>query len=433
MNPELKRNLWLETSVHRMVAMPVVIGLMLFMLDLRQSPESLAYTALWGIGLLTMLWGARQASESMVEEFTRRTWDWQRMSTQSPWAMTWGKLFGSTVYSWYGAAIFLVAYALNIRQSLVPAREAVPLALIVCGFGLLLQCWGLLLTLHFARRNRQLNQRETLGILGLSWLLALPFLPLTLHLFEHDPVWYGFRFDGPIFGLGSLFVFVVWSLLGAYHLMRLELQFTNPPWAWVGFLLFNMAYLAGFATDNEATGHVAWPNAILLAFFSVAPWVYLLLLSDPKDIPTAHFLARAWRRRQWRDFFRALPRWLPTLVLSILAALAIQFVPGPLVWEQDGEVKAIVLSMTCLLVRDVSLVLWLSLAANHRRADQAAVIYLVVLYLVLPMAAAGVEAPLLNALLWPQTQFSGFLLLPLAEAVGMFLLLWPRLRRVFVG
>ena len=105
MNPELRRNLWLEITTHRLLAMPVVLGLAFLALaaiDKPNAAEHVGWLGLGGFVVLTMFWGARLAGNSIIDEITDKTWDWQRLSTLAPWTMTWGKLFGATVFAWYG-------------------------------------------------------------------------------------------------------------------------------------------------------------------------------------------------------------------------------------------------------------------------------------------------------------------------------------------
>ena len=111
MNPELQRNLWLEITPHRLVLLPAVIlasGALLHALD--PSNTIVRSIALFGFIILTMVWGARQAANSVLEEARDRTWDIQRMAALSPWSMTWGKLAGATVMSWYGGLWCLLLF-----------------------------------------------------------------------------------------------------------------------------------------------------------------------------------------------------------------------------------------------------------------------------------------------------------------------------------
>ena len=108
MNPELKRNLWLELSAHRLILGLVVIFAIAF-----AARAMLPSLALFGFVLIAVFWGARQAAAAVIEEARERTWDIQRMSSMDPWTMTWGKLLGSTSMAWYGGAICLVIYLGN--------------------------------------------------------------------------------------------------------------------------------------------------------------------------------------------------------------------------------------------------------------------------------------------------------------------------------
>jgi len=113
-NPELQRNLWLEFSLHRLVVMPCVLALLFLCAALGTQPNSDVGVTTTGLLLfigLAGFWGARRAADAVTEEFRGKTWDGQRMSALGPWAMTWGKLVGSTSYAWYGALMCLATVA----------------------------------------------------------------------------------------------------------------------------------------------------------------------------------------------------------------------------------------------------------------------------------------------------------------------------------
>ncbi len=120
MNPELLRHVWLEINPHRLIAMPVVLTLIFFMAYSMNDYNfgiPLSHTALWIFGAIGLLWGARVASDAVAEELRDKTWDTQMMSAMEPWSMTWGKLFGSTVYTWYGSVLCLLVFAFNSEYS----------------------------------------------------------------------------------------------------------------------------------------------------------------------------------------------------------------------------------------------------------------------------------------------------------------------------
>ena len=174
MNPELRRNLWLEITAHRLLAMPAVLGLAFLVLAALDKPgavENVSLLALTGFGLLAGLWGSRLAANSIIDEMIDKTWDWQRLSTLTPWTMTWGKLVGSTAFAWYGSliclAVFLVtATATNINS---PLRFGVSIVLLA----VMLQAAGIAAALHGSRSGAPARQRSV-GILLVLLLLSGP-------------------------------------------------------------------------------------------------------------------------------------------------------------------------------------------------------------------------------------------------------------------
>ena len=103
MNPELLRNLWLQFSLERTVAAPLIIGavfaLVAFVGDGGWSEVGSAANI--GFLVIVYLWGTRRAVNVLADEITSGTWDGQRMSSIGPWSMAWGKALGGTAYVWY--------------------------------------------------------------------------------------------------------------------------------------------------------------------------------------------------------------------------------------------------------------------------------------------------------------------------------------------
>ncbi|HEY5720670.1 MAG TPA: hypothetical protein VIW02_09840, partial [Gammaproteobacteria bacterium] len=121
LNPELRRNLWLELGPQRLLLMPLVLGLLFALAyaladGVDAGRYAVAVTAAIAYGLVCVLWGMHLAGEAVLGEVAARTWDWQRMSSVAPWSMTWGKLLGSTLYPWYAALFCLPAFALGVAS-----------------------------------------------------------------------------------------------------------------------------------------------------------------------------------------------------------------------------------------------------------------------------------------------------------------------------
>src|SRR5471030_1251125 len=129
MNPEFVRNVWLELTPRRMLMMAGLLALTFFATSLGGvmgwAPSGAASVLYY---LIVVIWGARNASMSVVGEIRDRTWDMQRLSSLGAGTMTWGKLFGSTIYNWFGGAFCLVLVMVNIVTHLGTATAAIELA-----------------------------------------------------------------------------------------------------------------------------------------------------------------------------------------------------------------------------------------------------------------------------------------------------------------
>ena len=120
-NPEFRRNLWLELSPQRLVLMVSVLGIIaaltVYLGNDLVKEGSTAHALLIVFSALGLMlaggWGSFTALASINSEVAERTWDQQRLSALSPWQMAWGKLLGASIYPWLGgllcAAVVLVS------------------------------------------------------------------------------------------------------------------------------------------------------------------------------------------------------------------------------------------------------------------------------------------------------------------------------------
>jgi hypothetical protein len=180
-NPEFQRNLWLELTPYRLAGMPLILGAVFylaFVSDSYRLAGSVASTANGLFFLITMIWGTKLASETVMNEIRDHTWDGQRMSALTPWQLVWGKLFGSTVYTWYGASICLLAYYLAVPdKSTLQAGETV-LALLCSG--ILAHAVSMLASLVVIQKERKFNKSQTAAILLFGIIAAGPFFSMVL-------------------------------------------------------------------------------------------------------------------------------------------------------------------------------------------------------------------------------------------------------------
>lgn len=431
-NPEFRRNLWLELTPYRLIGMPLILGVLLFLaflLDDRQYGEGVATTALVLFVLLAFLWGIRLASETLISEIRDHTWDSQRMSVIGPWSMTWGKLLGSTIYPWYGALLCLLVY-LTAKPSF--GLTLIETAVLMIGSGLLGQAIGLLSSLQAIRKNQRYGRVQTTAFLALGAGCAVSVLSWPFAKAE-GVFWYGQYHADDRFVLTSLVLFLGWAMFGIYRLIRAELQLKNLPWAWGLFVLFLMVYLAGFLGEGHWGGSQSvWQQRLLGAFLVALALAYSSLFSERKDPVALRRLLQHLGQGQGRRALQILPLWLSTLpfVLLTCAILVLaEFTAGARIAAESMAVPAV--AMVLFLLRDFALLLFLNLGRNPKRADMLTVLLLVLLYSVLPTILAALDLDLLTGLFWPLPGASAMIVLPAAliQAIAMLWLLMSRWRK----
>lgn len=432
MNPELRRNLWLEITPQRLLAMPAILLLIFagaWLLDGHALSTFTSSAAIIAYLLIAVIWGARLSAASLSEELEQGTWDGQRVSGLSAQAMVWGKLLGGAAFTWYGGLLCLLVYVWASWHTLGAGVLSLVLVILL-SLALAVLALSLLSSLALWRKQRTPSMRQTRAVYGLLLLLLFfihGFSALKNLASGHiaPVIWYDHMLPGlPFYALSSL-VFAGWSVFGAQRLMRAELQYRNGPLAWVLFLLFLTLYAGGWLYSGTPDsrlpliGFKLSPQLLQLALGGVlcASLVYLTVLYEPKDWLRLRRLSQLWqhnRRRALQD----LPLWISTLGLTVLFAVgfcALALLQLPL--SESIAVLAGTANLLCFLLRDLLLILWLNgTPTPPRRADSAAVLYLAVLYLLLPALLLVAHLTVLDGLFNPMAAYSQ----PVWLAAGVF-------------
>jgi uncharacterized protein YjbI with pentapeptide repeats len=450
-NPELLRNLWLEFSVRRLIAMPAVLGL-IFAVPLIREPtrlpngvnpmlaasENLEFpTSRLAFGLvmvaLLFLWGARLPADSLFSEVNGRTWDNQRSSTIAPWTMTLGKLFGSTAYVWYGALFCLVFVAVQHCYPFVSIVIFVVAAL----FAHALSLYIALLLLRMAPDRARF--RVTLAQFGvLVVVLAL------LYLFSIQGAatrWHLLMIPTPWFVAASFVLAFIWTLIGANHLMRAELQVQTGPRAWVWFLATVALYLSGFAVQPHVilsaqpeSRFLGWlARSLSLAGIGIAFFALVsAFLAPPRLLSLRRWLdAGVFRPRAWA----LMPSWGWPLIIAgaLIAGAAMLDRAGAGLTVFGGAVEGpTVLTATVLMLfvaRDIGIIHALTLDPKARRGLFAALVIIALSYFALPFLLSALRLGDLVPLLVPAPLAPPAIAIgaPLVEAI----LAWMVAARVF--
>lgn len=421
-NPEFIRNLWLVYSpgglvFRALVIIGIYVAIYVFtaMLPSGRTEVSIythpAWIELSGFvfGFFVILMG-KKAGHSIAEELAGHTWDAQRMSSISPWSMTWGKVFGISLNVWFAALVCIlcfsyIAVSQDYPRDLLARHVAIWIiaALIAQTISLISSLLGLI-----AAPPPADGEGGTLGTLFMiPGIFALPVIWLNL------PVgvtlnWFGSR----LYAMDLLILFSVacaaWSLLGAHLLMRREFRYTNSPLPWLGFVAFVILFVFGLVPEARATetrlDWLAFKLGNVLPFLAAAALVYLAAMTDPADWRLARHLGRCIAAKDWRTLVQLMPRSVLTLiVLAILACWVLmseaQFpMPGWAGWH--GLTHDVVPAAFFIVARDAGIFLYLGFrfAGDSTKFNGFFVVGL--LSVLLPFAAGMFAEPLLP-FIWP--------------------------------
>lgn len=462
LNPEFRRYLTLELTPHRLVAVPLILGLIFATAWAIDGAEATAWTGRLLMIVLLVLWGARTAADAVFSEVADRTWDAQRMSSIGPWAMTWGKLFGSTVFSWYCALCCAPAVLVDPADPVETLVEIVLFGLFAHAMALLISL--LLLQVRPRRTRFQVNIAHVGGI-----LIALAFGGVGTDQTDRPFAavdWYGVAMSLGDFALLTQVVFLAWTVIGVYRLMRLELQFKPQPVVWLSFVLFVAAYVGGVSLDFDGKKALALGPPLAAAVHLAAGLAFVLLLTYCTAFlaPSGgvHLRRLFWSLRAGAYYraFQAAPPWLIAMAVALVLATAVgvlmtlapedvarvydRVAPAPddlaralrILGDVDPLARAILalVALMMFVLRDLALIQFVILSPRARRGHLAAVMYLAVLYAGIPtlLSSVGMKAALPAFL--PVFVDKPALLLPVLLQLGLvgLGLVW-RWRRIAVA
>jgi len=429
MNPEFRRNIWLEITPARLVGMPLVLAailLLAFFIDNKRFASGVSGTALTLFLAISLIWGAKLATESVMNEIRDHTWDSQRMSALSPWQLTWGKLFGSTIYTWYGALLCLLVFGMAARMGKEVGTERIMLALALAG--VLSQSVGLLSSLIMIRKERRFMRSQAAALLLLGIIVQTPFA----FIYRSTAVlrWYGIRCTSLDFTVLSILSLALWTICGVYRLMRAELQMKNMPWTWYCFVLYLMGYVGGFYVGTgPGKGALQGSFPQLLAAFAVAIVItYFMAFAERKDFLLLHRAGTDLRAGNWRAFALHAPFWLLNVPVVVLAMVMNAIVSSDVSWQAVTRYKCFVLGIVLYQLRDLALILYFNFARNPKRADMIAVLSLALLYGIIPAILTAIGLDKATLLFWPRPDLNPYLGL-VAPFVELVIISWLLVHR----
>ena len=443
MNPEFRRNVLLELTLHRLVAMPLILLLLYGAAGLIDDGDSVSSIAGFVMLMLLVAWGSRLAADAVLGEVAGRTWDSQRMSAQGPWSMSWAKLLGSTIFVWYGAALSIPALLLGQDASLF---DLLRLLLV----GLFAQVLALFASLVIQRLRPErlrfhVTQAQLVGLVGV-------FLLWNLLDWNYTDIvnWYGLTFGTSEFGFATGLAFAAWCCFGIYRLMRAELQFRCWPVGWTAFTLFCAVYIGGFVSGRYVGELVDVPGGgialrLLMAHMVITGLTWIAAFAEPKGFVRLRRWRDAARSGSARDILRVLPSWSPGLLMALVTGVLIlvfsSFTEGRYHYAVDeylsaaaGSAGAFSTALFLFLLRDIGIIHFLTMDGRARRALLSALVYFAVLYAILPVMLFALDLEdAIPALVPSPMGHPAVVIIPALVQVGLVAVLigwrWGRLAR----
>jgi hypothetical protein len=450
-NPELQRNIWISLTPQRLVLMPLFIGIIIFL----WTGGKVDASGTFNIGPLTLFiytviafgWGTKSAGDGLLDEHNDKTWDWQRMSSIGPWRMLVGKLVGGPIYQWYGGLICLLIYVINGFENGYAARSltvaAMAFLFTILGYSLVL----LTSLLHIRKASEKAKIKS--GAVFVIWfVISIPillFAYLNQWLFDSysSVFWYGITFNA--LSISFLFVafYTIWSVIGLYRGLRVELQYVTSARGWITFLISSVIFNAGLFTNNpDLNTSDIIINSLILAIGFYLLLVYYLILAEPKDAVNFRQILRLIGKRSFKELGEIAPLWVVTLPLAfIIGILTLLFIS---IYEPVNGYHSVTIdlkdldkttllgllfSVFAFVVRDLALVLWINLGKATQRANLNTIIYLIFVYLIAPAVLSGQQ---IGFVFFPDPSSNVFLLVmvPVLEAFAAIYLLNSRWKSV---
>ena len=429
-NAEFRRNLWLEFSTFRLIGMPVVLSLIIYIGSQTKDfwaeiITSITLTLMAGIGAL---WGTFKAAGAMSEEVKEKTWDFQRMSSLGAWDLTIGKLFGTTSYMWYGilllTPVFIISYSNMVHfEQISIARNvnlpSLPYCLFLIFSGCLLaQSIAMLLSMQDVTYKVMRNKMGTFGYQIIALIIAssvvlpggIDFIKEAANL--SDRTWHGIAMQAQTFQCLSILFFLFWAIVGIYRTLRQELQFKSTPVYWAAFLITISIYYTGVIPSNIGGGSVA--DILSAAKFGIALMIMLaatygMFYIEAKNIVRYRKLLIFIREKKVKPLLENLPLWMVSFAFAFICyMLLLGNMPDSIPARYTENSFAFLTAIMLFVTRDLIVGHYLFFAKKNKRANMTFVLYMLLVYAILPAVFRVTSSEAVLAMFFPRPDVNLF-------------------------
>ena len=397
-NPELIRNLWLEISPVRLIAVPVVIALIMLTLYVNNSGNDITD---WSNSLLLLLfiagslyWGSYQVNFSITQEFSQGTWDTQRLSGLTPLQMVIGKLLGAPCVAWYGSAILFAVYLVT---SLLQTSNGIPVMVVLgqvaftgINLALLALCSHalfLLVTLYGARNNRYTRNNRHTTRSGIILMLPVFIFMLIFNLparkiWNRSSIeWFSCAIPSQLFILLTLLLLFASLFIGLLRLMRQEFNHKPLPFYLFVQALFWIVYCAGLTIFTTSL-----PLYLLTCLAALAVMAVIAALGARNDRLWWEKLFLTLTQHRTRDALTKFPTWLSLPGVWLIVALAALI---HAYFSAEGyppaSLIAYLLGLLGFMLRDIFFILWVNLHPMKKNPFILALAVLIIAHVLLPI------------------------------------------------
>lgn len=411
-NPEFHRNLWLNFTPFRLLAMPIIVGLIIFafMVTTKNWQESIFVPATFLYFITVFLRGNYEAASSLFSEVKNNTWDFQKMSSIGPWELSLGKLLGTNSYVWYFGLTFLAlsTYAYGFTDSFLTQysksalHPQITFAFNMLFAGLIGHAAAFLISIQSFQQSK--GSVATAFIIGFCVSNYAISTTNGLNLLSYrtnkppqlsETIWHGIAVEESLFMTLSLFFFSFWIIVAIYRNMRSELQFKNSSFIWLIFTASIAIYTSGFfnGLDENFTNINESINAkYIVGFLTVTTLTYLILLTEAGDLAKYKRWIFSIKSKNWNKALVDTPAWFSAIVL-LLPLFILTNINGPskeVSANENFSLLYLTLGIILFLVRD-GFILHAVLLGNRIKHSRFVILfYYLMVYALLPFITYSV-------------------------------------------
>lgn len=393
-NPEFIRNAWTELTPKRLLAMPLLlITLYYLVFELNADyPYSVLPRLCIGLYLVfTFLWGTRLAGETVVKEINANTWPFQIMTSMSPFKMAMGKLFGSTAYIWYGNIILMVLYFISykVHADKLPPVTNQELYMNIAVFmliGFLAHILPLATSLHSIRWRHFFETFEVTFYQLTGMIMLLPLYYIFMGTRRDKLIhWYGNEYSMKALAIIFAIIFIVWGIIAIVNQIKTEFGQEPYPISWFLFAVSLVLVLFGLNNENRYFVFSRYFGTIA-SLFALVAMSYITVAGESNMALRPNLISKYYHAGQYKRLFMIMPRSFITIPLVIALAIILSF---QLSWYDNDSAVAFVFviwAIIMFMLRDFSFIYLWSLFAQGNEKDTTAAPVLISLstYTILP-------------------------------------------------